>query len=130
MRASDNPSGDVGRSGSLHRRWGPNLFLQFGRVLFTRRHQLAPPHLSTDGLLQEFRSWQTAVLHHLVKVVVQVDLHSRHTPKYTHYDWAATHPGSTVTSRKGHWRRWSYLRRHNLAQGHCRQRWVLRHIGL
>ena len=59
------------------------MVTKFGGVLRTCRHQFESPYLSTNSLLQQLGGWQTTLLHELVEVVGKVDLHARHTPKYT-----------------------------------------------
>ena len=71
------------RTGLLVRPRFTNLCNQGRRKPVRLRKQVAPSHLCSNGALQELRGWQPPLLHETVKIVGQVYLHARHTPKYT-----------------------------------------------
>lgn len=83
MSTSDYSARDVGRTCALSSRRRTHLSLEVRGVGLARAQQLPAAHLGTDSILQEFRSRQTTVLYQLIEIIGEVDLHARHTPKYT-----------------------------------------------
>ena len=76
-------SGDCGRAQALPGSGRPDLGLQFGNVLVSLGEQLTPTNLSANGILQELGGGKSTLLHQFVEIVWKIDLHPRHTPKYT-----------------------------------------------
>ena len=72
----------------LSRRRLANLGGQLIHVAIRFAEEFTPPDFRTHGVLQQFGRRKSALLYQLVKVVRQVDLHARHTPKYTPYGFS------------------------------------------
>jgi hypothetical protein len=58
--------------------------------------QFASTHLRPHGLLEQFGRRQTAVLHQLVEISREVDLHARHAPNIHPMDSPVTMAVETV----------------------------------
>ena len=65
---------------SLPRRWPTYAFGQISGVLLAPGHELAPVKLRPNRLLKQLRRREATFLHCVVKVVRQIDLHTRHAP--------------------------------------------------
>jgi hypothetical protein len=84
MRTGDGTSCEIGGAGALAGRWRADLSGQLRNVHLAGGQQLTAPDLGLDRLLQQLGSRQMLFLYLLVEIVGQIDLHPRHTPKYTH----------------------------------------------
>ena len=81
--APDELSSDCAGAQALPGSGVADLGDQFGNVLVPLGEQFTPTNLSTHGVLQELGGGKATLLHQLVEIVWKIDLHTRHTPKYT-----------------------------------------------
>ena len=99
MAATTAPSdlpGDCASAQALAGSGLAELGYQFGNVLVPLGQQFTPTNLSTHGILQELGGGKATLLHQLVEIVWKIDLHTRHTPKYTPSRWSGKRVSHSV----------------------------------
>jgi hypothetical protein len=84
LEATGDASRDASSADALSRAWLAHLGRELDCVPTAGGFELSPSHLVAHRLLQELRRRQMALLHGLVEIRRQVNLHPWHTPKYTH----------------------------------------------
>jgi hypothetical protein len=57
---------------------------ELSEILVGLGQEFQASDLCSNCELQEFGSWEAFGLDQLVEIVREIDLHTRHTPKYTH----------------------------------------------
>jgi hypothetical protein len=71
---------------------------ELSEILVGLGEEFQSADLCPDCELQELGSWEALGLDELVEIVREIDLHTRHTPKYTHRAIAA--PGTFRERRR------------------------------